>query len=181
MWAEFGEAVREGVRALLRILPEGANREAIIALALSPYKKSSQRIWRWPGVFNFESSRGMWRGGILPELEEDLEQSRIRGAKAMPSGNETPVLPPLENRRNRRQVSGRTGNSKNPVPSPAANNPIPTKKVEFPPPDSGYPLGKRLRASEFDASKQFAPQRTGHRKVLLLELQCELRMPFPGF
>ena len=157
MWAEFGEAVREGVRALLRILPEGANREALITLALSPYKRSSKRIWRWPDVFNFESSRGMWCGRILPELEEDLEQSRIKGTRQTLNNADPLILPPTDTRRQRRPPSGRTGNSKAPAVSVPAAHPAGSKKVEFPP-DSGYPLGKRLRASEFDASKQFAPK-----------------------
>ena len=79
--AEFGEAIREGVRTLLRILPEGANREDLTALALSPYKGSTKRMWRWPDVFDFESSRGIWCGRILPELEDDLGQARIRGGE----------------------------------------------------------------------------------------------------
>ena len=81
MWAEYGEAVREGIRALLQILPEGASRDALITLALSHYKGSKRRIWRWPNVFSFTSSRGFWMGRIPPELEEDLEQTRIRGQK----------------------------------------------------------------------------------------------------
>ena len=57
-WAEYGEAVREGIRALLRILPEGAGRDALVTLALSPYKGSRRRIWRRPNVFSFPPSRG---------------------------------------------------------------------------------------------------------------------------
>ena len=63
MWAEYGEAVREGIRALLRILPEGEGRDALITLALRPYKGSKSRIWRWPDVFSFTSSRCFWLGG----------------------------------------------------------------------------------------------------------------------
>ena len=109
MWAEYGEAIREGIRSLLRILPEGANRDALITLALSPYKGSKRRIWRWPNVFSFASSRGFWLGRVLPEVEEDLEQTRIRGAKPNPVGGETPRVPPVIGRRERNR---RTGNGK---------------------------------------------------------------------
>ena len=41
---EYSEVIREGVRTLIRMLPEGANRDAFIALALSPYKKTGRRM-----------------------------------------------------------------------------------------------------------------------------------------
>ena len=42
VWFEFCGSVREGIRSLLRILPDGVNREALVALALSPYGKSGK-------------------------------------------------------------------------------------------------------------------------------------------
>ena len=59
MWAEYGEAIREGIRSLLRILPEGADRNSLVTLALSPYKGSKKRIWRRPNIFDLSSSSGM--------------------------------------------------------------------------------------------------------------------------
>ena len=93
MWAEYCEAIREGVRALLRTIQEGASSDALIALALSPYKGSHRRIWRWPNVFSFTSPCGFWMGRVLPEIEEDSEQTRIRGAKPNPVVGETPSVP----------------------------------------------------------------------------------------
>ena len=84
LWFEYGEAIREGVRSLMRILPEGANREAMISLALSPYGKHGKRVWRWPDVFSFTSKRGMRLGRLLPETEEKLELTRIGGGGLRP-------------------------------------------------------------------------------------------------
>merc|ERR1712112_331320 len=77
---EYTESVREGVRTLLRMLPDGASRDAFIALALAPHKTTRKRIWRWPNIFSFGSRSGLWRGRILPELEEQLESARITGS-----------------------------------------------------------------------------------------------------
>ena len=44
MWFEHTEAVRDGVRTLIRMLPDGANKDALAMLALSPYQKTQQRI-----------------------------------------------------------------------------------------------------------------------------------------
>ena len=65
---------------MIRILPEGATREAFAALAMSPYRNSSKRLWRWPNVFSFSAANGMWKGRILPEVEEHLEATRIQGS-----------------------------------------------------------------------------------------------------
>ena len=42
---EYTEAVREGVRVILRALPEGCTRDAFTAYALSPYRNSTKRMW----------------------------------------------------------------------------------------------------------------------------------------
>ena len=77
---EYTEAVREGVRVILRALPEGCTRDAFTAYALSPYRNSTKRMWRWPNVFSFTAKDGMWIGRILPEVEEQLETTRIAGS-----------------------------------------------------------------------------------------------------
>ena len=165
MWAEYGESVREGIRALLRILPEGAGRGALITLALSPYKGSKRRIWRWPNVFSFTSSRGFWLGRVLPEVEEDLEQTRIRGTKPTLPGGEVASVPPVLNRRERRP-NQRTGTGKSSVVTPIDNSEGKGRDVVLPPPVlDGYPVGKRLRSGEFEASKQFSPKEENSGKT----------------
>ena len=121
----------------------------------------------------------MRRGGILPELEEDLEQSRIKGTKQTPNNADPPILPPTDTRRQRRPPSGRTGNSKAPLVSGPTVIPAISKRVEFPP-DSGYPLGKRLRASEFDASKQFAPKEPATGKTYCWYFNSNCGCPVRG-
>ena len=49
-------------------------------MALSPYRNSRKRLWRWPNAFSSPPPNGMWRARILPELEEQLETSRIVGS-----------------------------------------------------------------------------------------------------
>ena len=95
---EYTETVREGVRTLLRLLPDGATRDSFVALALGPYRGASKRLWRWPNVFSFSASTGMWRGRLLPEVEERLESSRILGSSQLrPSTflGDTPVVSSL--------------------------------------------------------------------------------------
>ena len=145
--AEFGDAVREGVRALLRVIPEGANSDALATLALSPQKRSQHRIWRWPNVISFSSSLGMWQCRILPELEGDSDHARIRSAKMGEMASDIHILPPIENRRNRRPVRERNGNGGNmPLAPPIAN--VSTPKQDLPiAKKNGYPLGKKAQSS----------------------------------
>ena len=99
---------------MIRMLPEGANRDAFVSLALSPCRHSGGRIWRWPNVFSSKSSNGMWQGRILPELEEQLESSRISGSASLrnppnlpPDSSEQPTPPVKEAKKGKRIEKGR--------------------------------------------------------------------------
>ena len=163
LWFEFTEAVREGVRILMRLLPDGASREALVALALSPRKSTSKRLWRWPTGFSFSPRPGLWKGRILPELEEQLESARIAGSSYLRAHNATVETPMWEirgrERKRRRNIArlpaeyqkgGKPGNQTNGAKQQDKNNP--------PAGETTYPLGKRLRYAEFEASKAHAPK-----------------------
>ena len=93
MCFEYSEVVRDGVRTLIRMLTDGASRDALIALPLSPYKKTNSRMRRLPNIFSFSAKDGLWKGRILPELNEQLETSRIIGSSPLrqeQAGHEDP-------------------------------------------------------------------------------------------
>ena len=75
----YSDVVREGVRTPISMLPDGGSIEAFDISALSTYKNAIKRVWRWPNVFDLKARRGFRRGGILLELEEQLDTSRILG------------------------------------------------------------------------------------------------------
>ena len=187
LWFEYGESVRGGIRSLMRILPEGANREALVSLALSPYGKHGKRVWRWPDVFSFSSKRGMWFGKLLPETEEKLEMSRIGGVGFGRTGgiHPTPEQPGALNQvkkpdtkvdakaeriRKRRlkaqKRNTRTGNSTE--TNPAADS-TPVDIIPTGGNGDSYPKGKRLRASEYEASKKHS-EGYYYRQTPLLEV-----------
>ena len=58
MWFEFRESVRGGIRPLLRILPGGANREALASLASIPYGKSGKKGLEMDRSFRFPAKKG---------------------------------------------------------------------------------------------------------------------------
>ena len=110
---EYTETIREGVRTMIRVLPGGANRDAFASLALSPFNKTRQRLWRWKGVFPPTSAIGMRRGRILPELAEQLESDRINGSASLRTGPQIGEPPTIlvgrgqeENQVNRTQTGG---------------------------------------------------------------------------
>ena len=59
MRREYTDAIREGVTALIRHLPDGANRDAFISLSLSPHKSNNHRLRRRPSAFSFSSRSGV--------------------------------------------------------------------------------------------------------------------------
>ena len=162
---EYTEAVREGVRTLIRLLPEGATRDSFVALALSPHRGSGKRLWRWPNVFSFSASSGYWRGRLLPEIEEQLETARIMGSSQLrshtiPVNDPGTALPKETNRRNRKKKEKprtQTGGKENTQPgdAPPVDNPA-----------NSYPLGKRLRSAEFEASKKHCPRDSKSGKTI---------------
>ena len=175
LWFEYGEAVRGGIRSLMRIPPEGASREALVSLALSPYGKSGKRVWRWPDVFSFTSRRGMWLGRLLPETEEKLELSRIGGVgfgrtggsvnNLLQQGAPDVVQKPStrtvtkedkKKKKKRKVLKGNTRTGANAKGDSAFSTPAPTPVDPTPTGGNGdtYPKGKRLRAAEYEASKQ---------------------------
>ena len=169
MWFGYSEAVRGGIRSLLRILPDGSNKEALVSLALSPYGKTGKRVWRWPDVFSFRSRRGMRIGRLLPELGEKLELSRITGAGFNHTGGsgglntvsnvvvETNIKGNGKNNRkgkgNRKSNTRTGGNTTEEKVIDEKTIPVPIQQPVGGE-DNSYPKGKRLRASEFEASKQ---------------------------
>ena len=72
---------------------DGTTRESFGALAVSPYRDSGKRLWRWPNVFSVTASNGMWRDGILPEVEEQFETSRIMGSSHLRTGEISGGIP----------------------------------------------------------------------------------------
>ena len=122
-------------------------------------------------MFSFTASDGMWIGRILPEVEEQLEATRIAGSTHLRT---TPSLgdilgqgkDPLkkktkkEREKERRELKNRTetGGLTNGITPPP-----PGQEGEIP---AGYPLGKRLRAAEYEASKQHAPRDSATGKPL---------------
>ena len=82
---EYTEVIRDGDRAMIRLLPNGSSRDAFVSLALSPFENSRKRLWRWPDVFSFTSPSGMWKGRILPDVEEHKEFARISGSASLRS------------------------------------------------------------------------------------------------
>ena len=68
---------------MVRMLPGGANRDTFVSLALSHCRNIQKRIRRRPNVFSFAAPNGLWRGRILPELEEQLESTRIAGSAGL--------------------------------------------------------------------------------------------------
>ena len=141
----------------MRILPDGSTREAFAAIAMSPYRNSSKRLWRWPNVFSFSAANGMWKGRILPEVEEHLEATRIQGSAHLRTHSflfentgDAPVGDTKgKNRRKNRQGRTETGGDTQKdlkTETPNAGG------------ETGYPLGKRLRMAEFEASKQHCPR-----------------------
>ena len=85
MCYEYTGVIREGARAMVRLLPDGASRDAFVLLALSPFKNSRKRLWRWPDVFSFTPHIGMWGESIVPAVEEQLEFARIGGSASLRS------------------------------------------------------------------------------------------------
>ena len=164
---EYTDAERGGVRTMIRMLPEGAYRDAFASPALSPCRHSGKRIRRRPSVFSFKAANGMWRGRILPEVEEQLESSRISGSASQrntlnvppPTPSETPTPLTKEEKKakwgrkrkkkqDRRATGGQLQNQK-------PDTKLPTGVQAG---DLSYPPGKRLRASEFEASKLHGPR-----------------------
>ena len=94
MWGSYCESIPEGVRALVRILQDGANRDALAALPLSPYKHRKRCIWRWPSIFSYASSEIMRQGRILTELVDQLGKPRIQGAQIRRPFREMPTPAP---------------------------------------------------------------------------------------
>ena len=116
---EYTETVREGVRTMIRLLPDGANRAAFVFSALSPFKNSRKRLWRRPDVLPFSPSSGMRRGSILPEIDERLESDRTNGSAflrpAPHIGESTPILAGQGEKRNVNRTQ--TGGPKKESPS----------------------------------------------------------------
>lgn len=90
---EYAEIIREGVRAAIRLLHDGATRDAFASLALTLSGMHAKDSGDWP-MFSFSPAIGMWRGMILPEIEEQLESARISGPASLrntrPIGESTP-------------------------------------------------------------------------------------------
>ena len=154
MCFEYTETIRGGVRTTMRILPEGATREAFAALAMSPYRNSSKRLWRWPNVFSFSAANGMWKGRIIPEVEEHLEATRIQGSAHLRTHSflfENTGDAPTKGKNGRRNRQGRTE---------TGGDAPKDLKTETPNAggETGYPIGKRLRVVEFEASNQHFPR-----------------------
>ena len=151
----------------MRMLPDGASREAFTSLALSPHKSTNKRIWRWPNTFSFSSPSVLWKGRILPELEEQLESARIAGSSYLrthPPANDD-VDPggggkgkagkrkKKEKERNRRPITGRGAEEPKQPPDNKQQ-----EVVEKPDSANTYPLGKRLRFTEYESPKAHAPK-----------------------
>ena len=166
MWFEYTECVREGVRTLVRMLPEGTSREALATLALSPHRKTGARVWRWPNVFSFKSKSGMWKGRILPEMEERLETARINGStlnRIPPNAGGIPSnfirLTKKEKVALKRQQRTLTGGIQK-FPGNATEIPKGAPLIGSQPTTDKplFPQGKKLRGGEYDASKAHAPR-----------------------
>ena len=56
---EYTDAAREGVRNMIRMLPDGSNRGTFATLALGPCHNSKKSIRRWHNVFAFSAPDGM--------------------------------------------------------------------------------------------------------------------------
>ena len=165
IWFEHTEAVRGGVLTLIRILPLGANRDALTMLPLTPHKKTQQRIWRRPNVFSSKSKTGMRKGRTLHELGEKIESARISGSPQLrnnanpgptPPSTETPLIP-LGKRRPMKPRNITGGGSNLPAPAP-----LPLKTPQRHPltratrreRGSGIPNPKRPRLTRPGAGKR---------------------------
>ena len=137
---EYTESIREGVRTLIMMLPKGAGRDALVMLALSPRKKTNKRARRRSNVFSFEAKSGMWRGRILPELEDQLESSRISGSAQMrnpPAVGGNPVHPIRNNERAKKERRSHTGGPPRALDPPAVQ---PQSTPSFPESSSWTPF-----------------------------------------
>ena len=163
---EYIDAIRGGVRAMIRLLPEGATRGSFVSFALSPYRDSGKRLWRRPNVFSLTASNGMWWGRISPEVGEQLGTSRILGSTrlraAPPFGGAPSLSNDLKDTGNKKNKNDRTrtgGGSDVHVFTPSE---VPRGAVN----GNTYPMGKRLRAAEFYASKQHCHRDAGSGKKI---------------
>lgn len=153
---EYTEAVREGVRTILRLAPGGAARDAFASLALTPYRDSGKRLRRWPTVFSFSSPSGIWRGG------------NFTGGRGTTRGITACRLYPFTGRsyfmRNRPSAERSEGEEQAKTEDSQRAHPhrgwaaIPSiakhTQLGAPVPANSYPVGKRLRAVEFEAPRQ---------------------------
>ena len=168
-WFEYTECIREGVRTLIRMSPEGTSRDAFIRLALSPHRKTGTRVWRWPNVFSFTSSSGAWKGRILPEIEEQLEAARINGSALLRhtpttgdhpgAGGEQPKgLSKKEKAALRKNGRTLTGGTKNPETGGKVEHEETGKTGGNTELKTSPLLGKRMRTQEYEASRIHAPR-----------------------
>lgn len=112
----------------------------------------------------------MWRGRLLPEVEEQLESSRILGSSHYRSNippSDSVVLPtPTKDpngKRNRRDKRDKVVRTQTGGATPAVK-PNEVQSITGQP--GAYPLGRRLRSVEFDASKKHCPRDSKSGKTL---------------
>ena len=125
----------------------------------------------------------MWRGRILPELEEQLESARITGSvQLMPSiPPNDPSNPPDKKKKHKKPARTQTGgtpqeqNKGSDIPNPPNTQSPPNSND-----GTSYQQGERLRSLEFEAPMAHAPRNDPTGKPLCWNFNANFGCPIRG-
>ena len=128
-------------------------------IAPPDYSQANLEVARYPP---FTSRSGVWVWRILSELDEQLGSSRIIGPLHLRAVNGSPDVPATEKPKKAKKPKRKRAITGGTQPNPPNNTGV--NKSVNPPPVTGvqsersYPLGKRLRYADFEASRAHGPK-----------------------